>query len=104
MSEADAATPTSRRKISEALKNGPGTVISRLIIMAMPFMFTAAVWIGDQALSLVAEKFTSAFERLDKRLDKIEGGLEAGREFDRRIELRVQHTEDEVVNLKDRRK
>ncbi len=54
MSDVEAAP---RRKISEALKNGPGTVISRLITMAMPFMLAASVWIAGYVVLEGGEEF-----------------------------------------------
>lgn len=90
-----------KSRVKEALLNGPGTVITRLIIMAMPIIFSASVWIGGKALDLAIDKVMGAIERIEKRLDKIETGQEQIKEFDRTIELKVQRNSDDVEHLKD---
>lgn len=94
-----------RRKLTEALtsglKNGPGTVISRLIIMAMPFMAGASIWVGEKAVDLLADKVESTFARIEKRLDKIDASMDASDQFGRRLELQVQRNSDDIEYLRD---
>lgn len=96
--------PRKKRSFTDALSNGPGTVITRLIIMAMPFMAMGSVWMGKYIVEMWGERVLGSLDRIDKRLDAQGAAIKQEREIDHSMDLRIQHAEDDIGYLKERPK
>ena len=57
-----------QRPITRALQNGTGLVLSRLAFIAMPFLFTMAMWLGG---TLVSNFKDEILRRLDDQTNMI---------------------------------
>lgn len=88
--------------IKEALQNGIGQMITRLIIIASPFLFSGAVWAGKTIVELSAEKVLSAVERTNTRLDKLSEFIERHEDRLDTLESSGARESEAISNLKDR--
>lgn len=70
------ATPAKRRSITELVQNGVGLLITRWIIIAIPFVATGSLWAGKTIIELNADRLVSAIDRLNSRLDKLSAIVE----------------------------
>jgi len=77
-------------KFSESLKNGTGTLISRLfIILGMPALMGMGVWIGDRMVGT-----------LDKLVEKVDTQREDTVKAINKLDVRMTVTERDVQYLK----
>jgi len=90
-------------RIAHALKNGTGTIITRLAIMAMPPLFAGSVWIGKVAIELGFEKITAAIERVEHHVDKIDGTLSENTQAVINLDKRVTRNEDHIQEIRRKR-
>lgn len=59
--------------VAKALKNGTGLLLSRLAFIAMPFLFTAAVFLGREVVTLYMDKIVTAQQQQLEMLKDMKG-------------------------------
>lgn len=100
-----------RKKFREMMAGELATVWARVLVFALPFLISAAVWAGATIIELQAEKIAAALTGLDDSVREIRGELKALREADMRLtaadaelRLQAQRNADAIDMLKQREK